>query len=66
MDIAATVQPKVCPKLCSAEQCAFMCFMGLTADSDEGIDDAACHFVVWFLGGGKIIIQISSNTPLFL
>lgn len=23
-----------------------MCFTGLTADSDEGIDDAACHFVV--------------------
>lgn len=43
MDIAATVRPKVCPKLCSAEQCAFMCFTGLTADSDEGIDDAACH-----------------------
>lgn len=23
-----------------------MCFTGLTADSDEGIDEAACHFVV--------------------
>lgn len=40
-----------------------MCFTGLTADSDEGIDDAACHFVVgkkkrkkkevWFLDRGR-------------
>lgn len=47
-----------------------MCFTGLTADSDEEIDDAACHFVVkkksGFSTGGEKIIQISSNTPLFL
>lgn len=35
-----------------------MCFTGLIADSDEGIDDAACHFVVerkkvWFLDRGR-------------
>ena len=28
-----------------------MCFMGLNVDSDEGIDDAARHFVVE--GGGR-------------
>lgn len=26
--------------------CALMCFTGLTADSDKGMDDAACQFVV--------------------
>lgn len=43
-----------------AEQCALMCFTGLTADSNEGIDEAACHFVVeqkkkkvWFLDRGR-------------
>lgn len=48
-----------------------MCFTGLTADRDEGMDDAACHFVVGkekkkssFLTWGEII-QISSNAPLF-
>lgn len=47
-----------------------MCFMVLTADSDEGIDDAACHFVVGgerkkesgFSTWGEII-HISSNAP---
>lgn len=47
-----------------------MCFTGLTADSDEERDDAACHFVVVkkssFSIGGEKIIPISSNTPLFL
>lgn len=55
---------------CAAEQCALMCFTGLTADSDEERDDAACHFVVVkkssFSTGGEKIIPISSNTPLFL
>lgn len=65
-------QPAVCWRLGFAEQCALMCFTGLTADSDEGIDDAACHFVVGkkknsgFSTGGEKIIQISSNMPLFL
>lgn len=39
-------QPAVCWGLGFAEQCALMCFTGLTADRDEGIDDAACHCVV--------------------
>ena len=30
-----------------------MCFMGLNVDSDEGIDDAARHFVVEGGGGRK-------------
>lgn len=41
-----------------------MCFTGLTADSDEGIDDAACHFVVgkkkknvWFLDLGERLFR---------
>lgn len=38
-------QPVVCRRLGFAEQCALMCFIGLTADSDEGIE-AVCHFVV--------------------
>lgn len=66
------VQPAVCWRLVSAEQSALMCFTGLTADSDEGIYDAARHFVVerkkksGFSTGGEKIIQISSNAPLFL
>lgn len=49
-----------------------MCFTGLTADSDEGKDDAACHFVVEkkkslvYRQEGEKIIQIPSNAPLFL
>lgn len=35
----------MCRRLGFAEQCALMCFIGLTADSDEGIE-AVCHFVV--------------------
>lgn len=57
MDMAAG-QPAAWRRLCSTEQCALMCFTGLTADSDEGMDNAACHFVVekkrvWFLDRGR-------------
>lgn len=34
MDATAPVQTDASPTLCSGEQCAFMCFMGLTADGD--------------------------------
>lgn len=40
-----------------------MCFTGLTADSDEGIDDAACHFVVE--GKKKSLVSRQGERRLF-
>lgn len=42
-----------------------MCFTGVTADSDEGIDDTACHFVVGKKTKKKSLVSRPGERRLF-
>lgn len=58
--LKALVQPVGCVRLGFAEQCALMCFTGLTADSDEAIDDT-----LWLKEKKKSLVPQPGERRLF-